>query len=66
MLAQRKEIARIVEARSKGLTVVPTKLLTHARYIKLVIMLGKGKKQYDKRQAIKQRDTARELKRGVR
>lgn len=66
VLAQRKEIARIVEARSKGLTVVPTKLLTHARYIKLVIMLGKGKKQYDKRQAIKQRDTARELKRGVR
>ena len=42
------------------MTIVPTKLLTSGRYIKLVIALGKGKKNYDKRQAIKKRDLERE------
>ncbi len=62
ILAHRREIDRFNEARQSGLTIVPTKLLTGGRYIKLVIMLGKGKKQYDKREAIKKRDSARELK----
>lgn len=63
ILAHRREIDRFNEARQSGLTIVPTKLLTGGRYIKLVTMLGKGKKQYDKRESIKKRDTAREIKR---
>ena len=63
ILAHRREIDRFNEAKQSGLTIVPTKLLTGGRYIKLVIMLGKGKKQYDKRESIKKRDTAREIKR---
>jgi SsrA-binding protein len=42
------------------MSIVPTKLITGGRFIKLVIALGKGKKQYDKRQAIKKREQERE------
>lgn len=42
------------------MTIVPLKLLTQGNYIKLVIALGKGKKNYDKRQTIKKRDQERE------
>ncbi|MCL2174327.1 SsrA-binding protein [Candidatus Saccharibacteria bacterium] len=60
ILAKRKEIDTLVAKKNSGLTIVPTKLLTSGRYVKLVIALGKGKKRYDKREAIKKRDLARE------
>ena len=60
LLASRKQIDRLAAEKKSGTTIVPTKLLTAGRYIKLVIALGKGKKNYDKRQAIKKRDLARE------
>ncbi len=66
LLAKRKEINTIIEAKHRGLTILPTEILTGGRYIKVRIALGKGKKQYDKRQAIKKKDdkrnTQRELK----
>ena len=60
LLASRKQIDNLAAQKKSGMTIVPTKLLTSGRYIKLVIALGKGKKNYDKRQAIKKRDLARE------
>jgi SsrA-binding protein len=67
LLASRKQIDDLDERKQAGMSIVPLRLLTHGRYIKLVIALGKGKKNYDKRQAIKKRDqdreSARELKR---
>lgn len=60
LLAKRREIDQLAAARKQGLTIVPTKLLTSGRYVKLVIAVGKGKKRYDKRQAIKKRDIERE------
>lgn len=63
LLAKRREIEKIVAARNTGLTIVPLKLLVGGRYIKLIIALGKGKRVYDKRVAIKRRDTERSLKR---
>lgn len=60
LLAHRKQIDQFASAKQSGLTIVPTKLLTAGRYIKLVIATGKGKKRYDKRYAIKQRDQDRE------
>lgn len=60
LLAHRKEIDRFVAAKKQGFTIVPTKLLNQGRYIKLVIALAKGKKLYDKRQALKKRDAERE------
>ena len=50
-------------AKQQGMTIVPTKLLTNGKYIKIVIALGKGKKNYDKRQSIKRRDQERDTKR---
>lgn len=63
LLAHRKEIDRLEAAKKQGMTIVPTKLLNTGRYIKLVIALAKGKKRWDKRETIKQRDLERESKR---
>lgn len=60
LLAHKKEIERFIAAKKQGMTIVPTKLLTEGRFIKLIIALGKGKKLHDKRQVIKQRDAERE------
>ena len=39
---------------------MPVKILAEARFIKIVIALGKGKKQYDKRETLKRRQSERE------
>lgn len=63
LLVHRKELDRFAAARQNGMTIVPTKLIPSGRYIKVVIALAKGKKNYDKRQAIKQRDQERDARR---
>lgn len=60
LLAKRKQIDELAARKQTGLSIVPLRLLTKGRYIKLVIALGKGKKNYDKRQAIKKRDLERD------
>jgi len=65
LLVKRKQIDQLVAARGRGMTIVPTKLLTSGRFIKVVIALGKGKKNYDKRETIKRRDIDREHKRMI-
>ncbi len=66
LLAKRKEIDGLIAARQSGNTIVPLELLTAGRYIKLRIAVGKGKKRYDKRQTIKERQHDRETRRLVR
>lgn len=66
LLAKRREISQLAAQKNTGFTIVPTKLITNGRYIKLVIALGKGKKRYDKRESIKRRDIEREQKRTLR
>lgn len=63
LLASRKQIDTFLGAKQQGMTIVPTKLLTGGKFIKIVIALGKGKKHYDKRQTIKRRDQDRETRR---
>ena len=63
LLASRKQIDRFAAAKQQGLTIVPTRLLTNGRFIKIVIALGRGKKRYDKRETIKRRDQDRETHR---
>lgn len=60
LLASRKQIDELAVRKQEGMSIVPLRLLTQGRYIKLVIALGKGKKNYDKRQAIKKRDLERD------
>ena len=63
LLAHRKQIDKLVAAKNDGLTIVPLKMLIGGRHIKLMIATGRGKKKYDKREAIKKRDVARDLSR---
>ncbi len=63
LLAKRREIDELDDRKQSGMTIVPLKLLTQGRHVKLVIALGKGKKNYDKRNTIKLRDQERENKR---
>ena len=63
LLASRKEINKLIEAKQQGRTIVPLELLTQGRYIKLRIAPGKGKKLYDKRHALKKRDEDRNIAR---
>jgi SsrA-binding protein len=65
ILANRKQIDTLVAKRQDGLSIVPTKLLTSGRFIKVVIALGKGKKRYDKRETLKRRDQEREAARAI-
>lgn len=60
LLATRKQIASLEAAKIAGSTIVPTKLFGGKRFIKLSIAIGKGKKKYDKRHSIKNRDLDRE------
>ena len=61
LLAKRREINALVEAKQQGKTIVPLELLTGGRFIKLRIAVGRGKKQYDKRQTMKARDENRSI-----
>ncbi len=61
LLAKRKQIDDLYARKQTGMSIVPTKLLTNGRFIKLVIALGKGKKNYDKRETLKRRDQEREI-----
>lgn len=65
LLAKRKEIDQLAARKKQGMSIVPTKLLTNGRYIKLVIALGKGKKLYDKRESLKRRQQDRESHRMI-
>ena len=63
LLVSKRQLARFSEAKKQGMTIVPTKLLTNGKFIKVVIALAKGKKTYDKRETIKRRDQDRETRR---
>jgi len=65
LLAKRREIDALVEAKQQGRTIVPLEMLTHGRYIKLRIAIGRGKKMYDKREALKKRDESRTIARAL-
>jgi SsrA-binding protein len=61
LLAKRREIENLKEARQQGKTIVPLEILTGGRYIKLRLAVGKGKKLYDKRQVLKAKDAKRRI-----
>lgn len=65
LLASRKQIDTLATRKKDGMTIVPTKLLTTGRFIKIVIALGKGKKNYDKRETLKRRDQERDTHRAL-
>lgn len=66
LLLNRKELNKLFRAtREKGLTIVATRLfIAENGYAKLNISLAKGKREYDKRHTIKEKDLRREQERG--
>ncbi len=63
LLFHKKEIYKIRDFLEKdGLTLVPLKLYFKDNYAKILIGVAKGKKNYDKREAMKKRDNLREIK----
>lgn len=65
LLLNRKEIQRLAKAsKEAGYTIVPMRLFINDRGLaKLVIGIGRGKKEYDKRQSIKEREDKRAIAR---
>lgn len=65
LLLNKKEIAKIAKAADEpGFTIVPIRIFINDKgFAKLVIGIGKGKKQYDKRQSIKEREDKRNIDR---
>ena len=67
LLLHRREIDRLQSrAQEKGYTVVPTRLYLKDGRAKVEIALARGKKQYDKRAALKEKQSNRELQRVMR
>ena len=65
LLMNKKELRKLERAtKEKGLTIVPTRLyIAENGFAKLNISLARGKKEYDKRQSIKEKDLKREMDR---
>ena len=65
LLLTKKELRRLAKVQEDvGFTIVPLRLfISDNGYAKLVIGIGRGKKAYDKRQSIRERDDKRQLDR---
>jgi SsrA-binding protein len=65
LLLNKKEIRKIESAaKNNGFTIVPTKMFINEKGLaKVIVAIAKGKKEYDKRNSIKERDDRREMDR---
>lgn len=62
LLLKKAELKKLKSKLINGLTIVPTKIYINDRgFVKVEIVLAQGKKLYDKRETIKNRDIEREL-----
>ena len=67
LLLSKKELRKLEEAgKNPGFTIVPVRLFLNEKGLaKLVIALAKGKKQYDKRQSLREKDDKRAMDRAM-
>src|SRR5690242_9475302 len=67
LLLHRKQIASLIgKVKQKGYTLIPLRVYFSRNRAKVEIGLARGKRQYDKRQSIAERDAKREIERAVR
>jgi SsrA-binding protein len=67
LLLHRREIERLTaQVSEKGLTLVPTRIYFSGAHAKVEIALARGKDLYDKRQSLRERDSRRDIERGLR
>jgi SsrA-binding protein len=66
LLLHRREIMRLQgQSQEKGFTIVPLRLYLKRNRAKIEIALARGKKLYDKREALRKKETAREIERSL-
>ena len=66
LLLNKKEVRELqTQVKIKGQTIVPLNIHLHRNIIKIEIALAKGRKMFDKRSAIKERDQKREIQRDL-
>ena len=66
LLLHKKEIKKLQkEVKENGLTIVPTKLYFNTSKLKVEVCLARGKKLYDKRQDLKEKDSKRDIERAL-
>jgi len=66
LLLKRKELNNLENQLTNGLTIIPYRLFLNDKgLIKMEIALARGKKLYDKRETIKNRDIDRDMKRNL-
>lgn len=66
LLLHKKEILKLNDKiRLDGFTLVPLKVYIKGNYAKVLLGVGKGKKLYDKRESMKERDMKREMNRVI-
>lgn len=66
LLLHKREIAQIISRiRERGYTAIPTQIYLQRGRAKVEIALGRGKKLYDKRDAISKRDAERQIRRAL-
>lgn len=66
LLLHRYEIDRLIsQVQERGYTIIPLQMYLRRGLVKVEIALAKGKRQHDKRQAIAERDTQREIERAL-
>ena len=64
ILLRKRELRKLSSSLDKGLTIIPIKIFCNEKNrLKIEIALAKGKKLYDKRESIKERDIERDLRR---
>jgi SsrA-binding protein len=67
LLLHRREINKVLDAlRSKGVTMIPTKMYLRDGWAKVEVAVARGKKLYDKRADIAKRDAERQVERALR
>jgi SsrA-binding protein len=67
LLLHRAEIVRLAARVSeRGFTLVPTRIYFRGAHAKVEIALARGKDLYDKRQTIRERESKRDMERGLR
>lgn len=66
LLLTREEIKELTgKIKQRGLTLVPIRIYSKGRTVKLELGLGRKKKKFDKRETIKRRETSREIERSL-
>ncbi|MBS4208434.1 SsrA-binding protein SmpB [Bacillus sp. FJAT-50079] len=67
LLLHKKQINKLIgETKEQGYTLVPIKVYLKNGFAKVLIGLGKGKKQYDKRDDLKRKEAKRDIERAFR